>query len=199
MMPPCSLDNKSSRLQRSHFPPHTRSTDPRLEAWRCSWWRQEQRSARGIRTGWRRRSVLRSRPALITRPDEVMEQGCCLLHCKGPVMASSRSQSGRHVRSWRKLTCCRKTANSRLPIRPRWCGRFALDTEGSSDERPCLHCLIGDTIEDFYAEYGTLSGETEAIDVEEIISALGKVSGEEEREEWTKGQCSYPPCVQTWP
>ena len=48
------------------------------------------------------------------------------------------------------------------------------DTEGSNDERPCLHCLIGETIEDFYAEYGTLSGEIEAIDVDEIISALGK-------------------------
>jgi hypothetical protein len=53
-----------------------------------------------------------------------------------------------------------------LAIRPRWCGRFALDTEGSNDERPCLHCLIGETIEDFYAEYGTLSGEIEAIDME---------------------------------
>jgi hypothetical protein len=52
------------------------------------------------------------------------------------------------------------------------------DTEGSSDERPCLHCLIGETIEDFYADYGTLSGETEAIDVEEIISALGKTMAE---------------------
>ena len=52
------------------------------------------------------------------------------------------------------------------------------DTEGSSDERSCLHCLIGDTIEDFYAEYGTLSGEKEAIDVDEIISALGKTLAE---------------------
>jgi hypothetical protein len=39
---------------------------------------------------------------------------------------------------------------------------------------PVWHCLIGETIEDFYAEYGTLSGEIEAIDVDEIISALGK-------------------------
>jgi hypothetical protein len=52
------------------------------------------------------------------------------------------------------------------------------DTEGSSDERPCLHCLVGETIEDFYAEYGTLSGEKEAIDVDEVISALGKVVAE---------------------
>ena len=53
-----------------------------------------------------------------------------------------------------------------------------MDTGGSNDERPCLHCLIGDTIEEFYAEYGTLSGEKEAIDVDEIISALGKVVAE---------------------
>ena len=52
------------------------------------------------------------------------------------------------------------------------------DTERSSDERPCLHCLIGDIINDFYAEYGSLSGEKEAIDVDEIISALGKTLAE---------------------
>ena len=48
------------------------------------------------------------------------------------------------------------------------------DTEGSNDERPCLHCLIADTINNFYAEYETLSGEKDAIDVDEVISALGK-------------------------
>jgi hypothetical protein len=53
-----------------------------------------------------------------------------------------------------------------------------LDTDGSNDERPCLHCLIGGTIKDFYAEYGTLSGEKEAIDVDEIISALGQTMAE---------------------
>ena len=52
------------------------------------------------------------------------------------------------------------------------------DTEGLSDERPCLHCLIGETIQDYYADYGCLSGEEDAIDVGEIISALGKVVAE---------------------
>jgi hypothetical protein len=33
------------------------------------------------------------------------------------------------------------------------------DTTESNDERPCLHCLIGDVIDEFYAEYGSLSGE----------------------------------------
>jgi hypothetical protein len=41
-------------------------------------------------------------------------------------------------------------------------------------ERPCLHCLIGDLIDEFYAEYGTLNGETDSIDVDEIITALAK-------------------------
>ena len=33
------------------------------------------------------------------------------------------------------------------------------DSIESNEERPCLHCLIGDVIDDFYAEYGSLSGE----------------------------------------
>ena len=39
------------------------------------------------------------------------------------------------------------------------------DNIETNDERPCLHCLIGDVIDDFYAEYGSLTGEKDAIDV----------------------------------
>ena len=39
-----------------------------------------------------------------------------------------------------------------------------------NDERPCLHCLIGDLNDEFYAEYGSLSD----IDADEIITALAK-------------------------
>ena len=52
------------------------------------------------------------------------------------------------------------------------------DNEGSDDERPCLHCLIADTINNFYTEYGSLSGEKDTIDMDEIISALGKTVAE---------------------
>jgi hypothetical protein len=51
------------------------------------------------------------------------------------------------------------------------------DTE-TNEERPCLHCLIGDVIDDFYAEYGSLSGEKDAIDVDEIVTALAKTVAE---------------------
>jgi len=52
------------------------------------------------------------------------------------------------------------------------------DNPESNDERPCLHCLIGDVIDDFYAEYGSLTGEKDAIDVDEIITALAKTVAE---------------------
>ena len=52
------------------------------------------------------------------------------------------------------------------------------DNPGSNDERPCLHCLIADTIDDFYAEYGSLTGEKDTIDLDETISALAKTVAE---------------------
>jgi hypothetical protein len=52
------------------------------------------------------------------------------------------------------------------------------DNPESNDERPCLHCLIADLIDEFYAEYGSLSGEKDTLDVEEIISALAKTVAE---------------------
>ena len=48
------------------------------------------------------------------------------------------------------------------------------DSPKPNDERPWLHCLIGDLIDEFYGEYGSLSGETDTIDADEIITALAK-------------------------
>ena len=48
------------------------------------------------------------------------------------------------------------------------------DNPESNDERPCLHCLIGDLIDEFYAEYGSLSGEMDTIDADEVITVLAK-------------------------
>jgi hypothetical protein len=52
------------------------------------------------------------------------------------------------------------------------------DSPESQDERPCLHCLIADTIDEFYAEYGSTSGEKDTVDMDEIISALAKTVAE---------------------
>ena len=52
------------------------------------------------------------------------------------------------------------------------------DQPEANEERPCLHCLVADAIDDFYAEYGALSGEKDVMDMDEIISALAKTVAE---------------------
>jgi hypothetical protein len=42
------------------------------------------------------------------------------------------------------------------------------------EERPCLHCMMVELIEDFFAEYPATSGEPDAIDTDEVIVALAK-------------------------
>ena len=46
------------------------------------------------------------------------------------------------------------------------------------DERPCLHCLMGDLIDEYYGEYGSPSGEPDVIDVSEIMTSLAKIVAE---------------------
>ena len=52
------------------------------------------------------------------------------------------------------------------------------DNPEVEDERPCLHCLIGDLIDEYYGEYGSPSGEADVIDVSEIMTSLAKIVAE---------------------
>jgi hypothetical protein len=42
------------------------------------------------------------------------------------------------------------------------------------EERPCLHCMMVELIEDFFAENPVMSGEPDTIDTDEVITALAK-------------------------
>ena len=46
------------------------------------------------------------------------------------------------------------------------------------DERPCLHCMIMDLLEDFFSEYPAPQGEPDTIDADEVITALAKTVAE---------------------
>ena len=46
------------------------------------------------------------------------------------------------------------------------------------DERPCLHCMIIDLLEDFFAEYPAPQDEPDTIDTDEVITALAKTVAE---------------------
>ena len=42
------------------------------------------------------------------------------------------------------------------------------------EERPCLHCMMVELIDNFFAEYPVASGEQDTIDTDEVIIALAK-------------------------
>lgn len=48
----------------------------------------------------------------------------------------------------------------------------------NEDERPCLHCLIVETIDGFLADYPLAAGEPDTADTDEVITALAKTVAE---------------------
>ena len=52
------------------------------------------------------------------------------------------------------------------------------DDQDKEDERPCLHCLIVDVIDDFFSEYPVSAEEPEAVDTDEVVTALAKTVAE---------------------
>ncbi len=52
------------------------------------------------------------------------------------------------------------------------------DDQEANEERPCLHCLIVELIDDFYAEYPVATSEPNTIDTDEVITAVAKTAAE---------------------
>ena len=48
----------------------------------------------------------------------------------------------------------------------------------ANEERPCLHCLIVELIDDFFAENPVATGEPNVIDTDELITAVAKTVAE---------------------
>ncbi|MFY9840259.1 MAG: hypothetical protein WAK55_28085 [Xanthobacteraceae bacterium] len=47
-----------------------------------------------------------------------------------------------------------------------------------SDERPCLHCMMVELIDDFFAEYPAAGSEPDKIDTDEVLAAIAKTVAE---------------------
>jgi uncharacterized protein YfeS len=52
------------------------------------------------------------------------------------------------------------------------------DNQDTNEERPCLHCLIVELIDNFFAEYPVAVGEPDTIDTDEVIVAVAKTVAE---------------------
>ena len=50
--------------------------------------------------------------------------------------------------------------------------------ERDDQERPCLHCLMVELIDDFFAEYPVATGEPDTIDPDEVVTAIAKTVAE---------------------
>ena len=53
-----------------------------------------------------------------------------------------------------------------------------MSVERDDQERPCLHCMMVELIDDFFAEYPAASGEPDAIDTDEVVTAIAKTVAE---------------------
>jgi hypothetical protein len=53
-----------------------------------------------------------------------------------------------------------------------------MSDERDDQERPCLHCMIVELIDDFFDEYPAATGETETIDPDEVVTAIAKTVAE---------------------
>ena len=52
------------------------------------------------------------------------------------------------------------------------------DDEDDNEERPCLHCLMVELIDNFFAEYPVSSTEPDAVDTDEVVTAVAKTVAE---------------------
>ena len=48
----------------------------------------------------------------------------------------------------------------------------------ANEERPCLHCMIVELIDQFFEDYAATSGEPDTIDTDEVITAVAKTVAE---------------------
>jgi hypothetical protein len=53
-----------------------------------------------------------------------------------------------------------------------------MSVERDDQERPCLHCMMVELIDDFFAEYPATGGEPDAIDADEVVTAIAKTVAE---------------------
>jgi hypothetical protein len=53
-----------------------------------------------------------------------------------------------------------------------------MSEERDDQERPCLHCMIVELIDDFFSEYPATTSEPDTIDTDEVIIAIAKTVAE---------------------
>jgi hypothetical protein len=53
-----------------------------------------------------------------------------------------------------------------------------MSAEQDDQQRPCLHCMMVELLDEFFAEYPAAGGEPDAIDTDEVVTAIAKTVAE---------------------
>ncbi len=86
-----------------------------------------------------------------------------------------------------KIRCRPGSIARRLWQNPRWLftfvpkGKAFMTEEQNNEERPCLHCMMVDLIDDYFAEYAATAGGSDTVDTgeaDEVIVAIAKTVAE---------------------
>jgi len=52
------------------------------------------------------------------------------------------------------------------------------DDQNENEERPCLHCLMVELIDNFFAEFPVSNDEPDTVDTDEVVNAVAKTVAE---------------------
>src|SRR5262245_43810947 len=54
----------------------------------------------------------------------------------------------------------------------------AMSEQPNDQDRPCLHCMMVELIDEFFVEHPALGGEPDTIDTDEVLTAIAKTVAE---------------------
>ena len=54
----------------------------------------------------------------------------------------------------------------------------AMSEQPDDQDRPCLHCMMVELIDEFFAEHPAAGGEPDTIDTDEVVTAIAKTVAE---------------------
>ena len=54
----------------------------------------------------------------------------------------------------------------------------AMSEQPDDQDRPCLHCVMVELIDEFFAEHPAVGGEPDTIDTDEVVTAIAKTMAE---------------------
>ena len=67
-----------------------------------------------------------------------------------------------------------------LPLEAYTCGerQRAMSEQPDGQDRPCLHCMVVELIDEFFAEHPAAGCEPDIIDTDEVVTAIAKTVAE---------------------